>query len=152
MQRPHISVLILVSYLITSCGSGSLEDKGRDLGGKRCECKHINWQFDAEAAEAMLDAMKDDANLSWDSAEVIGRKNLDEHREERDLQEEACRKELKEMSAQVLIDFPKDEDRKTLKNLLDAIENQCEQQQQMETKELEMALKVERERTEQQAH
>lgn len=152
MNLTLFAALAFVTCSLAACGGDPLEVKGRNLGDKWCECEHIDWQYDAGAAEAMLNAMKSDATMSWESAEVFGRKNLDEHREEKDRQEDACEKELKEMSAQVLIDFPKDEDRKTLKNLLDAIEHQCEQQHKMETKELEKALRVERERAEQHVH
>lgn len=146
MKSLPIPVLILSSWLISSCGGGSLEDRGRELGAKNCECEGIDWRYDADAAEAVLDAMKADASLRWDSAEALGRYFRDEHREEKDRLEEACDKEFKEMAAQLAIDFPKDEDRKTLENLLDAMRQQCKQRHRTEREELEKALQEARER------
>lgn len=125
MRRITPYPLILLSFILLSCGGGSLEDRGREVGEKWCACENLEWHYEAQMDEAMLDAMKADVTLSEDSVERIGRKWRDEHREEESREVEACERELKAMQIQMAIDFPKDEDRETLENLAHAMREKC---------------------------
>lgn len=149
MDRNSTLFLPVLAAVFVACGGGSLEDQGRELGEKWCECKSIDWRYDAEVTEGVLDAMKADVTLSWDSAWSMTQRDNDKHGEDKERQEETCENEFKAMRTQLAIDFPKDEDRETLDNLLDAMRDQCKQQHEAEKEELEKAVEEARERNEQ---
>ncbi|MCC6577259.1 MAG: hypothetical protein IT228_07950 [Flavobacteriales bacterium] len=128
-----------MTFFLLACGNSSLEDRGREIGEKNCECASIEWRYQAEMKETMLGAMKENVNWPEDSAESIGRRWREEHREEENNEGAVCEKELQAMAVQLAIDFPKDEDRETLENLLDAMGEQCRQDRDSKKEEFERA-------------
>jgi len=124
----HEKHLLGSLILLFACGKGSPEDAGRLLADKKCACLAVEWVYDQGLAEAMVDAVKRDPTLDRSSAEALQADYHEKNGKVNLKQRLACKKEYDELESRIEIDFPKDEDRATIKNLRISLTKECRKQ------------------------
>lgn len=137
----YITKYLLLFFLLASCGSKSVEGFGHEIGDKSCECNNIDWSFELEKSNAIIDIMKADPTTDLTNAsEQVEQLQSEADQEELSKRNKACEDELKDLTNRALVAVPKNEDRKTLSNLAEALGRQCRDQHQTEQEELQKEL------------
>ncbi len=120
---------------LTACGKPSAEDAARKIAEKECECRLLQHQErDSEiteravwekqlVAEIKSGAIQTKTRLMSRQMELQKAFN-DKHTDHRN-----CSDALEKMRDQTDIDYPQEDNRKTIRNLTEALDDQCRKEQ-----------------------
>lgn len=152
LTQTPFAALILTSLTLASCGKGTPEKAGERLGEQRCACERIGLEEELRWGTALIDVLTDNPTMTLDEARAKVReaKELEPHSKDDDTRQKKkneCQKALKGMSNEIMLDFPREEDRQIIENVVKAKERICDEEDVAAREELlEQIQKLEEER------
>lgn len=125
---------------LMACGSTNTpEGAGAALAEKKCACYQIKREARLARSAATLDAMKQNPALRLEETYSMPSPSDDAW----DLREEQCDKEGEKLMEEVQLKYPREEDRKTIKNAASDRYEICERELKNRLKDQERALEKE---------
>lgn len=129
-MKPHFTLYLFPVVLITACGvANTVESTGEALAAKNCECELIMREHDSRVSDEVLKRFdadpSQDPKVLWKVHQAVVQEMDVEHEAARE-KRKVCKAELDKIMDQAKLDYPRDEDRKTIKNMVKDREELCE--------------------------
>lgn len=128
-MKPHFTLYLFPVVFITACGvANTVESTGESLAAKNCECELIMREQESLVSDEVLkriDALPTrDPNALWKIQQAV-EKELDGEQDAARERRKACKEEYHKLKDQAKLDYPREDDRKTIGNMVKDREELC---------------------------